>query len=212
MSIAGIVITVLVVGLCAAISEWWYDRKRLKELRETMERQEAMARQDAVAQQAMDESDNKISTMEETKGTRDLFLETLAMLGCQYELAEEEDDNRIFFTFQGEHFSVSATNESFFIHIYDLQWLQVDLYDVDEFARLRKAINESNIYNNVTTLYTIDEEEGKVNVHSKSIILFIPQIPRIDNYLGSELSAFFRAHRYVTNEMEKLRTQEKATV
>ena len=35
--------------------------------------------------------------MEEIKGTRDLFLETLTKIGCLYELAEEEDDNRIFF-------------------------------------------------------------------------------------------------------------------
>ena len=201
-----VVIAILVCGLFAALSEWWDDRRELKKLRV------AETKQAEDTQQMMNKPEKQESTMEETKGTRDLFLETLAKLGCQYQLAEEEDDNRIFFTFQGEHFFVDASNESLYIHIYDTHWGQVDLYDVDEFARLRKAINESNINNSVTTLYTIDEEEGKVNVHSKSIILFIPQIPKIDNYLGSELSAFFRAHRYVGNEISKMREQEKATL
>ena len=35
--------------------------------------------------------------MEQTKGTRDLFLEILTKIGCQYDLAEEEGDNCILF-------------------------------------------------------------------------------------------------------------------
>lgn len=145
---------------------------------------------------------------ENVKGTRDLFLETLTKIGCQYELAEEVDDDRIFFAYQGENFFVSARNDLRYIHIYDTHWGHVELYDIDEFARLKKVINGSNLNNSVVTVYTVDEEGKNVDVHSKSTILFIPQIPDIENYLRLELNEFFNAHRYVSNEMAKLREQE----
>ena len=147
--------------------------------------------------------------MENNKGTRDLFLETLTKIGCQYELAEEENDNRIFFAYQGEHFFVNATNERYYIQIYDTHWAHVELYDIDEFARLKKAINESNLANAVMTVYTIDETGSNVYVHCKSTILFVPQIPHIEAYLKTELDAFFHAHHSVGNEMARLRENEK---
>ena len=146
--------------------------------------------------------------MENEKGTRDLFLETLTNIGCQYELADEEGDDRIFFAYQGEHFFVEARNNLRFIQIYDTHWGHIELYDVEEFARLKKAINGANLNNTVTTVYTIDEEAKTVDVHSKSTILFIPQIPDIGDYLRLELNEFFGAHRFVGNEMAKLREQE----
>ena len=142
-------------------------------------------------------------------GTRDLFLETLTKIGCQYELAEEEDDNRIFFAYQGEHFFVIATNDAKVINIYDTHWGHIELYDIEEFARLKKAINGSNLNYSVTTVYTIDEAGNNVDVHCKSTILFVPQIPDIEDYLRWALNEFFRAHQYVGNEMARLRENEK---
>ena len=141
-------------------------------------------------------------------GTRDLFLETLTKIGCQYEFSEEEDDDRIFFAYQGEHFFVNAKNDWRYIQIWDTHWGHVELYDIDDFTRLRKAINGSNLNNSVTTIYTIDEAGNNVDVHCKSTILFIAQIPDLENYLRLELDEFFRAHHYVCNEMAKLREQE----
>lgn len=141
------------------------------------------------------------AVMDMQKGTRDLFMETLTKIGCQYEIAEEEEDNRIFFAFQGEHFWADARNDRKYIQIFDPQWEYVELYDIDEFARLKKAINGSNLNNSVTTVYTIDEDGKSVDVHSKSIVYFSPQIPDIENYLRTELAEFFCAHQYVGNEM-----------
>ena len=142
------------------------------------------------------------------KGTRDLFLETLTKIGCQYELPEDEEDGRIMFAYQGEHFLVNATNNGWYIHIHDPYWEHVELYDIDDFARLKKVINGSNLNNCVTTVYTIDEAGKTADVHCKSTILFVPQIPHIEDYLRVELNEFFRAHQYVHNEMAKLREQE----
>ena len=51
------------------------------------------------------------------------------------------------------------------------------------------------------TVFTIDEEEKTMNVHGKSEILFIPEIPNLENYLITELSRFFRAEYSVRAEM-----------
>ena len=146
--------------------------------------------------------------MEEIKGTRDLFLETLTKIGCQYEIDPEDGD--ISFGYQGEHFVANATNEGWYVRVWDTFWGHVELYDVDEFTRLRRAINHANLNCATMTVYTINEEGKNVDVHSKSVFPFISQMPELDNYLRGELNDFFNAHRLVGNEMAKLRDQEES--
>lgn len=153
------------------------------------------------------------TTMEETKGTkstRELFMETLTEIGCHYELSNEENDDRIFFDYQGEHFLAGVNNDSFYVHIYDTYWGHVELYDIDEFSRLRKAVNESNKTSGVTTFYDIDEVGKNVDVHSKSIIPFMSEMPNLGAFLRVELNEFFRAHQCVKLEMAKQREAENA--
>ena len=154
----------------------------------------------------MDKEINKQVKM----GTRDLFLETLTKIGCQYVIEEDEnvEEGDIRFGYQGEYFVVRASNKTHYIQIYDTHWGHVELYDIDEFARLKKAINESNIRNSVTTIYTIDEASSNVDVHCKSVILFVPEIPNIADYLRLELSEYFRVHETINLEMAKQREAE----
>lgn len=206
MGALGFIIVVVSCGMIVVLSEWWDKRKEGKAKQRMVQ-----MNQDAVARQIMEESlNNNKTTMENEKGTRDLFMETLTKIGCQYELGEEQDDDRIYFAYQGEHFFANASNECWYVHIYDTHWGHVELYDVDEFTRLKKAINESNLNNSVMTIYTIDEAGSNVDVHCKSVILFIPQIPKLEDYLRLELNEFFRAHQFVGNEMTKLREKEES--
>jgi hypothetical protein len=163
---------------------------------------------DRAIEEMKSESNNmENKNLEERKGTRDLFLETLTKIGCQYEIGEGEDGD-INFGYQGEYFVVRASNNNRFIHIYDTHWGHVELYDIDEFARLKKAINESNLRNSVTTVYTIDEAGSNVDVHCKSVILFTQEIPEIVDYLRLELSEYFRVHETINMEMAKQRELE----
>ena len=141
-------------------------------------------------------------------GARDLFLDTLTKIGCQYQLGEG-DDNRIFFAYQGEHFFADTTNENSYVHLWDTHWGHVELYDIDEVSRLRKAINTSNLKTSVTTIFTIDEDGKNMDVHSKSTIPFMSSMPDLDDYLRVELNDFFRAHQVVGNEMHKLREKDQ---
>jgi hypothetical protein len=90
-----------------------------------------------------------------------------------------------------------------------MHWALIDRYDSEEFARLKQVINSSNIDNSVTAIYTIDEEEKSVDIHSKSVIRFTPDIRGIEDYLKLELGDFFHVHRYVNLEMAKLRDKEQ---
>lgn len=167
-----------------------------------------------ISEKALERADDKCvgnkynlenNSMEEKKGTRDLLLETLTRIGCQYEFGEGDD---ITFGYQGEHFIVRANNNNHFIHIYDTYWGHVELYNVEDLSRLKKAINESNLNNGVTAVYTVDEAGGTVDVHSKTVILFTQEIPAIDDYLRMELNEFFRVHETINIEMTKQREKE----
>ena len=156
-----------------------------------------------------EEFENYLEDMEkeEKKGTRDLFLETLSAIGCQYEI---DEDNEINFAYQGEYFVVRASNDNKYIQIYDMRWMHVELYDIDEITRLKKAINESNIKNSVVTVYTINESGNTVDVHCKSVIYFDSVIPDVIDYLRLELAEYFNVHQMILLEMAKLRDQEQA--
>ena len=207
MGAMGFFIAVVVCIIIVKLSNWWDNRNEEKEtLRMITMNQETTARQ--IMNDAFERSKN---VMEQTKGSRELFLETLSKIGCQYELGEGEDDSdKIYFAYQGENFVASASNEGWYVHLWDTYWDHVELYDIDEFARLKKAINMSNLNCATTTVYTIDEAGSNVDVHCKSVIPFIPQIPELENYLRGELNDFFRAHQLVGNEMEKQRIAENA--
>ena len=73
---------------------------------------------------------------------------------------------------------------------------------------LKKAINESNLENSVTAVYTVDKAGGTIDVHCKSVILFIQEIPDISEYLRLELNEFFRVHEKINLEMAKQRELE----
>lgn len=207
MGALGFFLAVVACAIIVKLSNWWDNRKEEKERQRII-----TMNQDAAARQIMNDAfERSKNVMEQTKGSRELFLETLSKIGCQYELGEGEDDSdKIYFAYQGENFVAGASNDGWYVHLWDTHWGHVELYDIDEFARLKKAINLSNLNCATMTVYTIDEAGSNVDVHCKSVIPFIPQIPELENYLRGELNDFFRAHQLVGNEMEKQRIAENA--
>ncbi len=153
-----------------------------------------------------DNNDNDSKTMR----TRDLFLETLTKMGCQYTV-DEEDECRYYFAYQGENFAVDMSNDRMYVQLWDMFWASVELYDIDKFARLKKVINESNLRFATTTIYTVNEAGSTVDVHCKSVVYFAPSIPDIETYLRTELGDYFHVHQFINTEMAKLKEQEEAT-
>lgn len=190
------------MAIAVALTVWndWKERQ--------LRKKEFEQRQALIAQQQETPTINP--SLGKKVGTRDLFFDTLTKIGCQYQLGEG-DDNRIFFAYQGEHFFADTTNDKLYVHLWDTHWGHVELYDIDEVSRLRKAINISNLNTSVTTVFTIDKDGKNMDVHSKSTIPFISSMPDLEDYLKVELNDFFHAHYVVGNEMHKLREKEHST-
>ena len=194
--VSNLLFAVIACFLLVKITKWWDSRKDGKD--------QVVASEQTQIENTVEKETN----MEKNIRTRDLFLEVLTKIGCQYQLGEG-DDTRIFFAFQGENMFADASNESLYVVVWDTYWEHVELYDIDEVSRMRKAINNSNLNSSVTTVYTIDKEGSNMDVHSRSMFAFVPQMPSIEDYLKAELGKFFRAHQLVGNELQKLRTEEQ---
>lgn len=136
---------------------------------------------------AMNEKDNQ---------TRNLLIKTLEDIGCQPEI---DNDESIVFKYQGEEFKIDASNDNFFIWIYNIAWTGIETNDTDS-DFLKQAINKANEYSAITNLYTTNEEKGIIAVHCQMATYFAYNIPNLNGYLKSILDGFFYTHQRVRDE------------
>ena len=142
-----------------------------------------------------------------------LVLCTLRKIGCEPETEEQGNLWRVYFTYQGEKFAIECNDSCRFIVIYDTWWYQMSVYsDVEDIANLHKVINLANQHASCTVIHTVNQEMEQIGVHSRRNILFIPQIPEIDQYLMSVLNDFFKVQRYVVTELEKCKVREEQRI
>lgn len=141
--------------------------------------------------------------------TRQLLTDVLLQLNCQPQVGDEEEGNRIYFTYQNGHFFANVSDNSPFIDIWYNWWYDAPLDDIDALSNIRKAINRLNIYGNVTAMYSLDTEHNKIGVHSKKHMLFIRQIPNLPSYLSANLGDIFSDCR---GFMQILQQEEKENV
>jgi hypothetical protein len=142
--------------------------------------------------------------------TRVLVIRTLQNMGCTPVVGEREN---IYFDYQGEHFFIAANNDCRCIEIYDTWWGRFSMDgDIEDFARMQKAVNLINASSSCTVLYSYDYEEREVGVHAHQKLLFIEQIPDIESYLAAMLNGFFKAQRDVRTEMEICRKMDEQKV
>lgn len=139
--------------------------------------------------------------------TRDLCAEVLRKLNCDVQFDDENEYN-MHFSYQGENFSVETWEDGLMITIWDTWWGTVDLDNLDDVSRVRKAINTINVRQGFTLMYSIDEKSQKFAVHTKRQCLLIPQIPQIENYMVAMLTGFFDVQRSFKEEYDRLRLEE----
>ena len=155
-------------------------------------------------QEQRSEEANVMKT-ENDSDTVNLVYEVLRKIGC--EPAEEKqigDEYYVYFNYQGETSLIIAKRDTKWINVYDLWWYSLSSYkDIEEFSILRKLINEENKNGSYIVFYTINNENEQIDVHTKKNVLFIPQIPDIDQYLISVLQYFFETKRNIFIELEK---------
>ncbi len=178
------------------------------------EKEKAEKEEDEFFQELMNGEHKEEDDMKERKCLDErtitgLVLTTLRKIGCDPETEERNNLNYAYFTFQGEKYTIESNDTCKFITIYDTWWHSISIYsDVEEIANLHKTINLVNQYVNCTLLYTANKEIEEIGVHSRRTILFIKEIPEIDNYLICVLNDFFKAQRFVLTELEKCKVTE----
>ena len=199
MSISIIVATVL---FCFYLFQYISEKEKA-------EKEEDQSFQELMNGEHKDEDDMKERKCLDERTIAGLVLTTLRKIGCDPETEEHNNLNYAYFTFQGEKFTIESNDTCKFINIYDTWWHSISIYsDVEEIANLHKTINLVNQYVNCTLLYTTNKEIEEIGVHGRRTILFIKEIPEIDNYLICVLNDFFKAQRFVLTELEKCKVTE----
>jgi hypothetical protein len=199
MSISIIVATVL---FCFYLFQYISEKEKA-------EKEEDQSFQELMNGEHKDEDDMKERKCLDERTIAGLVLTTLRKIGCDPETEEHNNLNYAYFTFQGEKFTIESNDTCKFITIYDTWWHSISIYsDVEEIANLHKTINLVNQYVNCTLLYTTNKDIEEIGVHSRRTILFIKEIPEIDNYLICVLNDFFKAQRLVLTELEKCKVTE----
>lgn len=144
------------------------------------------------------------SCMEETISTRQLALRTIENIGSE---PKYDEAGRIQFEYQGVVFVMEADNECLFVNLIWPWCHSFSKFDIDEFARVRQVVNEINLRDTLSVVYTISDSDD-VALHIKKHFLLVPQIPEVEEYLKLILNSFFRTARTLELEIEKCRMQE----
>ena len=188
----------------------WYFYHVYKASAEEKEAEEDRFFNDLMNNGSEQEAEKEVDQYLDERTIMGLVQSTLRNIGCEPEMEAKENTTHVFFTYQGERFTIECNDSCKFIVIYDTWWHELSTYsEVEEIADLHKTINVANQYAGCTVIYTVNQEMEQIGVHSRRNILFIPQIPDIDHYLISVLNDFFKAQRFVMTELEKCKVKEE---
>lgn len=133
-------------------------------------------------------------------GTAELVTTVLKKIGCQPETNEE---GHIIFKYQGDDFYIAVEDEVRFIMIWNPWWASIDAGN-PALPYLKEIVNLVNVDSLVTTVYTADEDEKNVGLHSKCHTLFTPQEGPLDEYLKAMLDHFFVTHDAIKQNLQQL--------
>ena len=199
---------IISITITIILMYYFYNKSRQDKMNEEMDRI-VNSPSNIVRTGITSESQTNMDEIENIS-TRDLCVNVLRKLNCDVQF-DEEDSYRMSFTYQGEPFQIDTWKDGLMILIWDTWWGSVDLDDLDDVSRIRKAINTININSSLTLVYSIDQENQRFAIHTKRQCLFIPQIPNIENYLSAMLSGFFEVQRSFKEELDKLRKEDEVT-
>ena len=157
-----------------------------------------------VSETTVEDNQAEVANMEETINTRQLALNAIEKIGCEPQYTEE---GRIQFEYQGIIFLMEAANDCMFVNLIWPWCHSFSKFDIDEFARVRQVVNEVNLRDTLSVVYTISDADD-VALHIKKHFIFIQQIPELEEYLKMILNSFFRTSRILELEIEKCRMQE----
>lgn len=142
----------------------------------------------------------------ESTPTKDLFIETITEMDCDYEVWHDKDANYegIVFDYQTVKWRATFWEYSRKVLIENLYSIcGVELNNADKLKRLREAINEANQEYDATAIYDIDYKRYKMYAEVSRTIPFMAEIPHLISYLHSVLDDLGNAYTDIKFEMEE---------
>lgn len=183
---------------------FWYFYRTYKASIDENRVEEDRSIEESLGSEKLLEDDAEVEPCLDERTTTGLVTSTLRKMGCDSKTEVKGKHMWVYFTYQGENFTIECNDDCFFINIYDTWWYSISIYsDVEEIANLHRVVNLANQHVNCTLLYTTNNEIEEIGVHSRQNLLFIKEIPELDKYLMGALSGFFKAQRLVLTELEK---------
>lgn len=153
---------------------------------------------ESVLQQSEDAAPQRMQSLH----TKELVLKTLRAIGCSPSV-NDEDKDQIEFEYQGGSFSIIAFDSNVFAYLFFVWWYDAPLDNIDALAAIQKAVNKANCrYIGCSVMYTIKQDENLVGVHSRSQLLFAPEVPDLGDYLVSKLQEMFRVRYDVVHDIQ----------
>ena len=136
--------------------------------------------------------------MEKIQSARELFLNMLTNMGIKYEIDEEGDF--ICFEYQGMEFDAIEDKGNKFI---TLRYINLEYHgETEDLIRRRRIINNVSKTSNVV-IYT----KSGLTFYNRNI-LFIKEIPEIEDYLRSQLQEVILAYEMVSEALQKEQEKE----
>ena len=182
------------------------EQKAAEESERARKAQEQAQQEALKTQLPTDGNADKGEQGEEQVATRQLVIDTLSKMNCTPRVQE---NTGIAFNFQGGNFVIDAEDGCKFIIVYYPFWYTFRPDDIEMMAACQKAVSRANHKYNCTTLYSIYKDENAVALHTKRQMLFIKEIPALEQYLPSMLTDFFRSAHEVAAEMDKVKELEE---
>ena len=190
-----IIIIGTVIIVCALFSYWKRLGEREEECVPPVEgNYSALAGADNTSEKSDDVETEDVNVDLQQLNTKELVIDTLKKIGCK---PEEDDDGRLHIDYQEWHFMILCGDTYFWICVDFPFWYEFSTYDIDQFSRMQKAVNEANRRGLCNVYYAVNKETETVYLHSSIYLLFVPQIPRLDDYLRAAFIDLFKSRYFV---------------
>lgn len=139
--------------------------------------------------------------MEKIESARELFLKTLTKMGIKYSSSSAEDF--IWFDYLDVDLEAEEDKDDRYITL-EYMYLR-DLHNAEEATRMRRIINKVNCKSDVVISCTVKFTKFRRK------ILFIEEIPNIEDYLRAELQEVIRAYELFNEELQKELSKDNNT-
>jgi hypothetical protein len=137
--------------------------------------------------------------------TRDLFIETLDKLGCQYIIRSVVGNlYDIRFKFLECKFMANATNDSYDVDIWFPNWYHVNLSDEETCDYVKNLVNDLNFNCKSKFFYTTHEKENLLRLNNKLSFQILSSIPNIEDFVSSKIKLIISEQLMFVQEMEDL--------